>query len=237
MSANEEWSESGMKNREAAMKRIFLAAIMVFLILSPIGCGHHDHGAQIIISFTISDPVFDGDISVNSANTTTITQGNTQSVFAGIDPVTNTEFRAFLDFPLTGPGGVPGNAVIDSAFLDIVISNIFLQSPDNTIPIRIELVSFQPPTLIATDFDRIAQPPITFTTIVPPISQADVGTHVSIEVTSLMIEAQRLGLADFQIRILEDLVFAPPGLIEINDTTTTAALRGNLAPQLQVNYF
>jgi hypothetical protein len=50
-----------------------------------------------------------------------------------------------------------------------------------------------------------------------------------------MAEAQRLGLPDFQIRILEDLGPVSPGLIEINDTT--GANRGLLAPLLQVEYF
>ncbi len=217
------------------MKRTFLAAIMVFLILSTIGCGHDSSSPQISSSFILSDPAFDGDIAVNTAGTSTITQGSTQSVFAGIDPVTTVEYRAFLDFPLTGSGGVPGNAVIDSATLDIVITDIFPQSPGNTIPIRIELVSFQPPLLTASDYNRTSQPPLKFTTILPPISQADVGNHVSVDVTSLMMEAQRLGLADFQIRILEDLGPVSPGLIEINDTT--GAYRRELAPMLQVNYF
>ena len=220
------------------MKRTFFAAVMVFSILSLTGCGHdHNNSTQIISTSILSDPAFDGDIAVDTVGTTTITQGNTQSVFAGIDPATNVEYRAFLDFPLTGPGGVPGNAIIDSAFLDIVITNAFFLSPGDTIPIRIELVSFQPPTLVGTDFDRTLQPSLAFTTIVPPISSADIGNHVSIDVTKLMAEAQRLGLVDFQIRILEDLVAAPPGLIEINDTTTTTVNREALAPLLQVNYF
>ena len=216
------------------MKRTFFSAILVFLVLSPIGCGSdHSSSPQIYSSFILSDPAYDGDIAVNTAGTSTITQGNTQSVFSGIDPETNVEYRAFLDFPLTG--GVPGNATIDSATLDIVITNIFLQSPGNTIPIRIELVSFQPPTLVETDFDRTLQPALAFTTIVPPISSADVGYHVSVDVTSLMTEAQRLGLADFQIRILEDLGFVSPGLIEITDTT--GSTREDLAPMLMVSYF
>jgi hypothetical protein len=218
------------------MKHTFLAAIMVFSILSLTGCGHdHSSSPRIISTSILSDPAFDGDIAVNTVGTTTITQGNTQSVFSGIDPVTNVEYRAFLDFPLGGPGGVPGSAIIDSAFLDIVITNAFLQLPGNTIPIRIELVSFQPPTLVGTDFDRTLQPALEFTTIMPPISTADVGNHVSVDVTRLMTEAQRLGLADFQIRILEDLGFVSPGLIEITDTT--GVNRRLLAPILQVNYF
>jgi hypothetical protein len=50
-----------------------------------------------------------------------------------------------------------------------------------------------------------------------------------------MVEAQRLGLLDFQVRILEDLGPVTPGLIEITDTT--GVNRGAVAPQLQVNYF
>jgi hypothetical protein len=104
-----------------------------------------------------------------------------------------------------------------------------------TIPIRIDLVFFQPPTLIASDFNRNSLLPLATTTIIPPISQADLGQHVFVDVTSLMAEAQRLGLPDFQIRILEDLGPVSPGLIEINDTT--GANRGLLAPLLQVEYF
>ena len=72
---------------------------------------------------------------------------------------------------------------------------------------------------------------IAFTTIIPPVSRADVLRHVTVDVTSLMVEAQRRGLPDFQIRILEDDGFVFPGLIEIDDTTI------NLAPLLTVTYF
>lgn len=218
------------------MKRAIFAAMMVWLVISMAGCGDHHSSPPTFVSEILSDPALDGDIEQTSPTSFTITQGmspTVQSVFAGIDPATLTEFRAFLVFPLRGTGGVPGNAVIDSAFLDIVIDSI--QPASGTIPIRIELVSFQPPTLLATDFDRTLQPPLAFTTIVPPITQADVGRHVSIDVTSLMVEAQRLGLADFQVRILEDLGPVSPGLIEISDTT--GADRGVLAPLLQVTYF
>jgi hypothetical protein len=69
----------------------------------------------------------------------------------------------------------------------------------------------------------------------PPFTQADVGTNVSIDVTSLMVQAQQMGLTDFQVRILEDLGPAIPGLIEINDTT--GVNRASLAPVLTVTYF
>ncbi len=216
------------------MKRTFLSAIMVFISLSLIGCGSSSTPLTIVTQI-LSDPVFDGDIQVPLTGPIIITQGTTQSVLAGVDPATGAEFRAFLDFPLTGVGGVPGNAIIVSATLDIVINNVFLQLSTDTIPIRIDLVSFQPPSLIASDFDLGIQPALAITTIVPPISSTDVNHHVFVDVTSLMVQAQNLGLPDFQVRILEDLVVAPPGLIEIDDTT--GPNRVFLAPLLQVEYF
>ncbi len=218
------------------MKRAFLAVLIVFLGTAVLGCGHEGNiGQSTITTQILSDPVYDGDIALTSG-TYTVTQGMTasvQSVFAGIDPVTGTEYRAFLDFPLTGANGVPGNAIIESAFLNIVISSI--DPLNGSIPIRIELVHLPGLTLVQNDFSRTLLPPLTFTTIVPPISSSDVGLNVRVDVTSLMVEAQNLLLPDFQVRILEDLVIAPAGLIEINDTTTSNRI--NLAPLLEVNYF
>jgi hypothetical protein len=216
-----------------------LMIIAACAAISLTGCGDGDGGLGPPLAVTTqiqSDPGFDGDIEQTSPLTFTITQGmspTVQSVFAGIDPVALTEFRTFLDFPLTGAGGVPGNANIDSAFLDIYINS--LQPGTGTIPILIELVSFQPPTLIDTDFDRTLQPPLASVVVSPPLSQADVGTNVSIDVTPLMIEAQNLGLVDFQVRIMEDLGTAIPILLEINDTT--GSNRGSLGPLLTVTYF
>jgi hypothetical protein len=207
--------------------------------ISLTGCGGDDGGhgpPPAIVTQIQSDPGFDGDIEQTSPISFGVTQGMSpavQSVFAGIDPVARTEFRAFLDFPLTGAGGVPGDAVIDSAFLDVYINS--LQPDIGTIPILIELVSFQPPTLLETDFDRILQPPLASLVLNPPLSQADVGTNVSIDVTSLLIEAQRLRLVDFQLRIMEDLGPAIPILVEINDVT--GVNRGSFAPLLTVTYY
>jgi hypothetical protein len=102
------------------------------------------------------------------------------------------------------------------------------------IPVRIELVSFQQP-MVATDFDRTAQPPIAYTILSPRLGPSDRGKYVPIDVTELMDQAQRLGLADFQVRILEDL--GPPieGLFTINDST--GSNRPSLAPLLTVNYY
>jgi hypothetical protein len=219
--------------------RGFTLAI-TFAVISLAGCGGDGGGVAppppILTTQIPSDPGFDGDIEQTSPLSFTVTQGmspTVQTVFAGINPATLTEFRAFLDFPLTGAGGVPGDAIIDSAFLDIHIDS--LQPGVGTIPILIELVSFQPPTLLETDFDRTLQPPLASVVVSPPISQADVGTNVSIDVTPLMVEAQNLGLVDFQVRIMEDLGPAIPILMEIDDTT--GANRDTFAPLLTVTYF
>ena len=212
--------------------------VIAFAVISLTGCDNGDEiGPPILVTTQIpSDPGFDGDIEQTTPTSFTITQGMSpavQSVFAGIHPVAGTEFRAFLDFPLTGAGGVPGNAVIDSAFLDVYINS--LQPNAGEIPILIDLVAFQPPTLIETDFDRSLQPSLASVILSPPLSQADVGTNVSIDITPLMIKAQNLGLLDFQVRIMQDLGPAIPILLEINDTTGVD--RGSLAPLLTVTYF
>ena len=211
---------------------------IAFAVISLTGCDNGDDvGPPILVTTQIqSDPAFDGDIEQTSQTAFAITQGMSpavQSVFAGIHPVAGTEFRAFLVFPLSGAGGVPGNANIDSAFLDVFINS--LQANVGDIPILIDLVSFQPPTLIETDFDRGLQPSLASVILSPPLSQADVGTNVSIDVTPLMMKAQDLGLLDFQLRIMQDLGPPIPILLEINDST--GADRGAFAPLLTVTYF
>jgi len=234
---------SQIKKWERAMAKTFLAAIMAFTIIALAGCGSDDYyddcydcGPPTRGTIILSDPAFDGDITRDpGTGSFTIAQGNTESVYVGINPATGAESRAFLDFPLRDIDGVPVNAVIVSATIDMVINNIVPQPLVGTIPIRIDLVSFQPPTLLGTDFDRTLQPALATTTITPPISQADFGNHIVVDVTSLLIEAQRWGLANFQIRILRDSGPGSLGLIEINDTT--GVNRMALAPLLQVTYF
>ena len=213
------------------MKKLLVAAFMMYTILTLSGCGGGGSSpppvvvTQVVTSI-LSTQAFDGDI----LNGSTVSPLNAPSVFAGIDPFTPSEYRAFLVFPLTGAGGVPGSAFIDAATLDIFINSIILHPSASSIPIRIELVSYPPQTLQPSDYFRNFLPPLTFTTIIPPISSADVLRNVRIDVTALMAEAQRRGLLDFQIRILEDDGFVFPGLIEIDDRTI------NRAPLLTVTY-
>ena len=71
--------------------------------------------------------------------------------------------------------------------------------------------------------------------LTPDISRSDVGTYVPIDVTPLMREAQRLGVADFQVRIMQDLGPPVPVLMVIDDST--GSRRSSFAPLLTVTYF
>jgi hypothetical protein len=211
-----------------------IAAACGMLFLS--GCGGTDTDDGLVTTHILSDPRFDGDIERIAPDTYTVTQGmssSVQSVLAGIDPVGGTEFRAFLDFPLGGSGGVPGDALIDSAFLELYVTN--LDPITARLPLRIDLVAFQPPTLIGTDYSRSVQPALASVTVSPDISRSDVGNYVPIDVTPLMREAQRRGLADFQVRIMEDLGPPIPALMIIDDPTGSD--RSSRAPHLTVTYF
>lgn len=210
------------------MKKRIAVVIMLLMILTLAGCGSNS-SPNVFVTQILSDPAIDGDIALDTVNNVdiyTITQG-TSPVYAGIDPQTLTEYRAFLHFSLEGTGGVPLSAAIASAKLDIFINNI--QPLIGTIPISIDLVTFPPPTLIASDFDTIIQPALS--SISKSISQSDLGKHVVFDVTALMREAQFRGLPDFQIRIMEPLGLVSPGRIEIDDTTAARA------PQLEVTYY
>jgi len=216
--------------------QVGVAISVVGALLCLAGCGGSGDGVPTqVVTQILSDPRFDGDIEQTSSTSYTITQGMSpivQSVLAGIDPTAGSEFRAFLDFPLSGSGGVPGNAIIDSAFLEVLVDNVI---PGNgSVPIRVELVAFQPPTLIETDFDRTTQPPLGAVLVSGDVTAADIGHFVPVDVTPLMIQAQQRGLVDFQVRIMEDL--GPPifTLMEIDDTI--AADRPQRAPLLTVTY-
>ena len=215
------------------MKMKFFAALAAFMILTLTGCGsNNSNPPPLFVTEILSDSTVDGDIQLNFlSRALTIAQGNTESVFAGIDPINGDEYRAFLHFSLAS---VPVNANIESAFLDIFINNVDIQFPADTMPVRIDLVSFQPPFLIESDFDfptLLAVPPVTFS-----IFLSDLRNYVTIDVTPLMIAAQNSGLADFQVRIMEDFGAVIPGLIEINDTTDLAN-RSTFAPLLTVTHF
>lgn len=218
------------------MKRVVAAVLTALMILTVSGCGSNGgNDSPSYVAEIISDPVYDGDIKYDPVTKIyTVTQGNTGSVFAGVDLFNNLEYRSFLAFNLVG--AVPGNAIIESAWLDIYINSVDTQFLSDTIPLRIDLVSFEPqlPILVGSDFDSNQQPALASITINPPISRADINQPVSVDVTPLMVEAQRRGLQFFQVRIMENLGVVDPGVVEIDDTT--GADRRKYAPLLTVVY-
>lgn len=214
---------------------VAISLVYALLCLASCGGGGGSGFSQPVVTHILSNPRFDGDIEQTSATSYVVTQGmspSVQSVLAGIDPTTRTEFRAFLNFPLGGSGGVPGNVIIVSAFLEVLVDNVI--PVNGSVPIRIELVAFQPPTLIGTDFSRTALPPLAAVVVSGNVTAADIGHFVPVDVTPLMVQAQQRGLIDFQVRIMEDLGPASFTLVEIDDATT--ADRPQRAPLLTVTY-
>jgi hypothetical protein len=133
---------------------------------------------------------------------------------------------------LTGTNGVPGRAVIDSAYLEFQVDD--LQPTDGSMPMRIELVSLEPPILYGIDFDPNSAPAYGAVIVQGAVTGQDIGRFVSVDVTSLMVEAQSLGLTDFQVRVMEDFGPAIYTLTAIDDST--ASDRAQHAPLLIVTY-
>lgn len=143
-----------------------------------------------------SDQPADGDIAYYAGTGPYVITMGPGTVFFGIDSLDPglPEYRAFLDFPL---GSIPLNAVIVSSTLDLFVNTV---NYSGVIPTFLDLVPYSPAGLVRADFDRA---PLAFRTL--DFFASDFGNYVSIEVTSLMQEAQRSALADFQLRFSLDI--------------------------------
>jgi hypothetical protein len=209
--------------------RIVLYAALVLAVIALNGCHNDNDPLPTYYAEIVSDEYADGDIGLALDETFTVTTAiDTGSVLTGVDPMTGEEFRGFLDFPLGGVDGIPLDAVIESATLEVFIIGMSDSLPDEIFPFLIDLVDFQPPYLIEDDFSREIQPPLL--TIPVDFYPSDVDNFVVIDVTELMDEAQFLGLPDLQLRFLLDFS-ADSGLIEIDDADV------DTAPLLTVTYY
>ena len=213
-------------------KRIAQWLILVLITTTLAGCiivsDERDDPPPTYSTQITSDLAADGDIELTLPATYTVSSAlDTGNVLAGIDPASGDEFRGFLGFPLRGSHGIPMDAAIESATLEIFISGVGLQPSDRILPFLVDLVAFYPPQLIADDFDRVAQPSLL--TMPFDFFPSDAGATVVIDVTALMDEAQIQGLPYFQLRFLLDFT-AATGILEIDD--------GDLetAPLLTVSY-
>ena len=212
------------------MRKLICCCTLTFLVLALAGCGDGDNDSRPVFfeADILSDQPADGDIAFDPVlQTFTITQGP-DTLFFGIDDLDPNlpEFRAFLDFPLDGSTGddvIPADARIDSATLEVFINTVSFAS---IVPTLLDLVTYPVSGLRIEDFDSS-----------PLLSQSldffasDQGRFVSIDVTPLMREAQRLGLTDFQVRFLLDLA-ADFGFVGIEDQPAVSLT----APLLTVVY-
>lgn len=211
------------------MRRLFCLGVTAILALAISGCGGGD-SRTVFIAQILSDQPADGDIAFDPvAGVYTITNGP-DTVFFGIDEgnLNLPEFRAFLDFPLDGSTGgdvVPAGARIRSATIEVFINEVSFAT---TVPTLLDLVQYPISGLRDQDFDS---PPLLFRRL--NFFGSDLGDYVAIDVTPLMVEAQRLGLADFQVRFLLDFVPGANGLVGIEDRPAVTLT----APLLIVEYF
>ena len=212
------------------MKRLFYLGFTAILALVLSGCGGGGDSRTIFVAQIFSDQPTDGDIALDRVlQTFTITQGP-NTLFFGIDELDPNlpEFRAFLDFPLDGSTGqdvVPADAVIVSATLEVTVVEVSFAT---VVPTLIELIRYPISGLTQGDFDSdpLASRALDFLS-------SDVNLPaIAIDVTPLMLEAQRLGLLDFQVRFLLDFVPNAFGIVGIDDRPTVALT----APLLTVEF-
>lgn len=145
-----------------------------------------------------SDQPSGGDIAFDPVRGAyTLTQGASGLLF-GVDRLDahRPEFRAFLDFPLDGATGgpiLPLEAVIVSASLNITVEFVDFAP---RVPVLLDLVRYPVSSgLSAADFAAAPLARVVF-----DILDVDAGRELRVDVTALVREAQRRGLADVQLR-------------------------------------
>jgi hypothetical protein len=204
-----------------------LVCLCLLMILFPILASCHGGGdsSPVFVVDIFSDQQTDGDIAFDPVQQSfTITNGP-DTLFFGIDDLDPNlpEYRAFLDFPLNGSTGqdvVPASARIVSATLEVFINETNFPPPF-TIPTLLDLVFYPISGLEVADFDSdpLATQALDF-------FRSDLGTFVTIDITPLMREAQRLGLADLQLRFILDFAVDRGfvGIEDLPDVSSTAPL-------------
>jgi hypothetical protein len=211
------------------MWKLLCFCILLIMVMALTSCSSSSESPRpVFVADILSDQPADGDIAFDAVRQTfTITQGP-DTLFFGIDDLDPNlpEFRAFLGFPLDGSTGfdvVPAAARIVSAKLEIFINEVSFAP---IVPTLLDLVIYSVSRLRAEDFNSPPLLSVSFN-----LFASDQETFVSIDVTPLLREAQRLGLADFQVRFLLDFT-SDFGFVGIEDLPTVSLT----APLLTVNY-
>jgi hypothetical protein len=207
------------------MKKFIMPCIIAVVMIFVAACGGGGGDSRTtFVAQIYSDQPADGDIAFDPVLRTFTIANGPNAVFFGIDDLDPNfpEYRAFLDFPLDGSTGgdiVPADAVIMDATLELFISEASFAA---VIPTLLDLVPYPVSGLRTQDFDSS---PLAFRRF--DFFSSDQGKHVTINVTPLMREAQRLRLSDFQVRFLLDLAVSNIGFVGIEDRpniTVTAPL-------------
>ena len=211
------------------MKRAIFPGLALVLAVTLAGCWGDEHTPTTIVGQILSDSAADGDVAFDSASSTyTISHADTAgNVIFGTD-ASDVEYQAFLDFPLDGSNGgsvIPLSAVILAADIEVSVSSVRFAT---TVPTRLDLVTYSSTGPTSADFILSSTPPATYRTL--SFLSSDQGNFVRIDVTSLMQEAQRQGLTNFQVRFLLDFVSGASGLVTLADAGSATA------PLLTVEY-
>lgn len=215
------------------MKKRILLVVAAILVLALAGCGGGDGDERVVfVAEVLSDASVDGDLSLAPGETVPLfTPASAfNEILIGLDE-SGVEYRGFIHFPFNGStagDSIPADADVRFAYVEFFVSSLnFIGTAD----FLMDLISFPPP-LVSDDYFRDVTIPLISRTF--PMQSDDLGGLVRIDVTPLMREAIRLGLPDFQIRILLDLSlpFGQFGVEDIPGRTGTVT-----APLLHVEYF
>ncbi|MHB9061320.1 MAG: hypothetical protein ACYC47_07460 [Desulfobacteria bacterium] len=214
------------------MRKIGILGLVGVLTLVLAGCGGSS-GPDLFVFEQLSDQAVDADIAYTGVGSPTIfPASSTQTIQIGVD-AGGTEYRGFLDFPI---GGLPSSADVRLAYIDVFVGSVPFGA---SVPVLVELVDFQPPTLIGSDFFRIPPDPY-----LPPVlgrslfyflfnDAVSPRPVVRIVVTSLVQMALQRMQPDFQVRLLldPDPSAVTPAIVTLDDGAA------NTAPLLHVEYF
>jgi hypothetical protein len=214
-----------------AMRKIGILGLVGVLALALAGCGGGSSGPDLFVFEQLSDQTVDAYIAYTGVGSPTIFPAtDTHTIQIGVD-AGGTEYRGFLDFPI---GGIPITANVQFAFIEVFVGSVPFGAD---VPVLVELVDFQPPVLIESDFFR--SPPDPF---LPPVQGIPIFNFfpedavsprpkIRIEVTSLVQRALQRLQPDFQIRLLLDPLALGPAIVTLDDGAA------NTAPLLHVEYF
>jgi hypothetical protein len=212
------------------MKKFLVLCVIAVAMLSIVACGGGGGDSRaIFVAKIFSDHPADGDIAFDPVLQSFRITNGPETLFFGIDDLNPNlpEYRSFLDFPLDGSTGgdiVPANAVIISATLELFLNKVSFAT---AVPTLLDLVPYPVSGLRTQDF---SSPPLVFQRL--NFFRSDQGNFVTIDVTPLMHEAQRLGLSDFQVRFLLNSAISNIGFVGIEDRPSITIT----APLLTVEY-